>query len=330
MSIYFKDKNLNFITDTKNLINRLNLSQKDISIIDNSSQYPLLLTEKFLSKINPEDINDPLLTQILPLKIEEDINIQSSGNTDPVAEDKFRVCEGVLKKYDSRVLIHTVDRCFGNCRFCFRRFRRSFIKDDISFNEYLSWWNRLVSFISKDLSIKEVILSGGDPLVLSNQILDQILFKLSKISHLRIIRFHTRSVVFYPDRINDELLEILDKYNNKDKKIVFVFHINHKQECSDSIKKLSESFLSYSQTVLLKGVNDSRKVLSDLFYELIRLNVTPYYLHSLDPVKGAMHFKVELNDGKLLMEELKNSHPGYMIPSYVQELVNEKSKTQIM
>lgn len=330
MSIYFKDENLGFIRNTKDLINRLNLSQKDLSTIDINSQYSLLLTEKFLSKINPLDIKDPLLTQILPLKIEENINIQSCGNTNPLSEDKFRVCEGVLKKYDSRVLIHTVDRCFGNCRFCFRRYTRFSMKDNISSNEYLSWWDKVISFISKDTSIKEVILSGGDPLVLSNEILDQILFKLSKISHLKIIRFHTRSVVFYPDRINDELLEILDKYNNKDKKIVFVFHINHKNECSDSIKKLSESFMSYSQTVLLKGVNDSKEVLSDLFYELIRLNVTPYYLHSLDSVKGAMHFKVELNDGKILMKELKNSHPGYMIPLYVQELVNEKSKTQIM
>lgn len=302
-----------------NLITYLKLDEKNKKIILKNSHIPVLIPYNIAKKIKKNDVTDPLFKQFVPTIDEEIDNPQFSS--DPLEENTFKV-GNLIKKYKNRALLICSNTCAMHCRFCFRKF---FDKKNSS--------NLLdeINFIKKDSTIEEIILSGGDPLALSDEMLMNLLTQLEEISHIKRIRFHTRFIIGYPNRINSKFIKILKKIK---KPIIFVFHINHPNELDQkvikAIKRLKKiNCLLLNQSVLLKDINDSFETLNYLNTLLIETGIIPYYLHQLDKIKGSCHFEVSKEKGKKLIELLTENQSGYMIPKYVQEIAGDKNKRLI-
>ena len=278
------------------------------------SKFPLNLPRRIALKISKNNLEDPILRQFLPI---EDEN-RHSGYTDPVQDASFQKTSHLLHKYAGRMLIVTTGACAMNCRFCFRQNYEYSSGGDFS---------KELEILSQDETIEEVLLSGGDPLSLSNRRLRILLENLAKIPHVKRIRFHTRFPVGIPERIDGDLLTILEKCPQQ---IIFILHINLAEELdpdiTSALKKIARLGIPIlTQTVLLRGVNDSLEVLKKLFLTLVNNGLIPYYLHQLDPVQGAMHFEVLLH--KELLEALHAELPGYALPRFVKEEPFAKGKT---
>ena len=283
------------------------------------SHFSLNVPYRLASKIEKNNLQDPLLLQFLPLKKE---SIKTKGFTcDPVGDVSAQVAPKLLHKYAGRVLLVCTPACAMHCRYCFRQ-EFNYTKPTLGFEEE-------IAYIKNDTSIREVILSGGDPLSLSETLLEGLLEKISVIPHVKVIRFHTRFPIGIPERIDTRFLSYL---KGLPQQIYVVLHINHKRELDqdiwDKITLLQqERVVVLNQTVLLKGVNDSSDVLKDLFEVLAENGVIPYYLHQLDRIQGAAHFEVSEATGKHIMEELMRKLPGYAVPKYVKEVSSHLSKT---
>lgn len=274
-----------------------------------------------MEKGNPED---PLLLQVLPKA--EELHAYPYYVEDPLQEKEAIKADGLLHKYHGRVLLTLTGTCAINCRYCFRRhFPYS------NNNPQKNKWHDALEYIANDTSIMEVILSGGDPLIVNDNSLFYFLRNLEKITHVKIIRFHTRLPVVLPSRIDDMFLARLAELNLKK---IFIFHSNHPNEinhevaraCSD-LKKIGVSL--FNQSVLLQGVNDCAFVLRDLSLRLFECDVIPYYLHLLDKVAGAMHFDTPKGDAQKIHDKLQSLLPGYLVPKLVQEIPNHKNKTLV-
>lgn len=282
--------------------------------------FPLMLPLRLAGKIKKNDLKDPIFLQFVPL--EKELLHASSFCSDPVQDRLFHKTSTLLHKYSQRVLLVTTQACAMHCRYCFRQNFPYQKSED---------YHEDLKYIEEDKSIQEVILSGGDPLSLSDIKLKLLIEKLNAISHLRIIRFHTRFLIGIPERITEEFLSILKSAN---KQIIFVIHSNHPDELDDdviaSLKKIQALQIPVlCQTVLLKDVNDNETVLEKLCWKLIQSGVIPYYLHQLDKVQGAMHFEVEVDHGVHLIETIRKKLPGYAVFRYVAEIPMKASKTPI-
>ncbi len=293
-----------------------NFLEIDLSSIIQRKQFPLHVPKRLAEKMPKGCLNNPLARQFLPLHAELD----EEGEVDPVGDGAAMKSAALLHKYVGRALLLTTGACAMHCRYCFRQ---NFA--------YKSEVDKAILKIASDSSIREVILSGGDPLSLSDVALKEIFQKLEDIDHVKIIRFHTRFIVGIPERVTDRFLEMLKTCS---KQIVFVVHVNCIEELDEDIFHAIAQIQALkipvlTQSVLLKGVNDSKEALSELFWALIEKGVIPYYLHQLDRVKGALHFEVSKERGKTLIAELRDCMPGYAVPRYVQEIAGEKSKTVI-
>jgi EF-P beta-lysylation protein EpmB len=286
--------------------------------LSSNPRFPLNLPVRLANKIVKGDLNDPILRQFVPLA--EETRPALGFVDDPVQDATFCHSKKLLQKYEGRALMLTTSTCAMNCRFCFRK--------NYDYEEK-STFEEEIAFIQNDPSLQEIILSGGDPLSLSNRDLEQLFARLCAIDHLKIIRFHTRFPIGIPERIDAEFLQLLQ---NCPKQIVFIVHSNHPRELDEevlsalkSIQRLGIPILAH--TVLLKGVNDDFDTLKALFERLIHRGILPYYLNQLDKVEGAAHFEVEIEKGKKLLEQLRASLPGYAIPKYAIEIPGEKNKT---
>lgn len=278
--------------------------------------FPLLLPYSIAQKIPKNSLEDPLSLQFLPLDLE---NCQK-GYSDPVGDNKKARSSALLHKYDYRALL-LCTACAMHCRYCFRQNY-----------DYTNEVDQGIDIIESDPSIKEVILSGGDPLSMSDKRLKEIVDRLDAIDHVKIIRFHSRFLVGIPERISESFLQILQSTK---KQIFFLVHINCVEELDEYVIASMKSILRLSipvmtQTVLLRGVNDSFNALFNLFDTLIGHGIIPYYLHQLDQVKGSSHFEVSNAQGRELILKLRESLPGYAVPRFVQEISGEKSKTLIL
>jgi EF-P beta-lysylation protein EpmB len=278
--------------------------------------FPLHIPLRIAEKMPKGCISNPLALQFLPL----DDELKGGGMVDPVGDMGSQKCDALLHKYEGRALLLTTGACAMHCRYCFRQNY-----------PYQSSIDEAIALIGKDSSIKEVILSGGDPLSLSDKSLKDIMLALEAISHVKIIRFHTRFLVGIPERVTAKFLDMLDKCS---KQVVFVLHVNCVEELDevifgalDQIRALNIPVLT--QSVLLKGVNDSKPALYDLFWKLSTRGVIPYYLHQLDRVKGSLHFEVPKDKGFALIKSLRDCLPGYAVPLFVQEIEGKPSKTII-
>jgi len=233
------------------------------------------------------------------------------------------VVPGVLHKYHGRVLLMATGACAVHCRYCFRR---HFPYAEA--NPVVDRWRQALDYIAGDDSIAEVILSGGDPLSMSDRRLADLTRRLDAIPHLRRLRLHTRLPIVLPERVNDELLDWLGATRLK---TAVVVHANHANEIDSSViaalSRLKASGAELlNQSVLLRGVNDSTEALMALSEKLFEAGVLPYYLHLLDKVQGAAHFEVEETAARCLMAELSRQVPGYLVPRLVREIPGAPGK----
>lgn len=285
-------------------------SRKMVENDDQFLDFPLLAPKSYLARIKPRDINDPLLSQILPSRRE--FEVKSGFNIDPLSERKSSPVPGLIHKYYGRVLLLVTDKCAINCRFCFRRHSHSKIKD----------WSQVFAYIKNNPSITEVILSGGDPLLLTTEELNKIMAHLAAMPQIARIRIHSRLPIVMPERITVKL------FNSK-LPVILVVHCNHPNEINAKVAKaislLRKQNLSiFNQSVLLRKINDNSQTLIELSEKLFSIGVIPYYLHILDKVQGAAHFHVAANKAKQLYTVMQNKLPGYLVPKLVMEIKNRK------
>ncbi|MEC7839902.1 MAG: KamA family radical SAM protein [Chlamydiota bacterium] len=299
----------------------LELSPEQREKVLKKSKFPLNLPLRLAKKIEKGSLDDPILKQFLPLTDEE---IVTEGFVfDPVGDEKCRPASKLLHKYHGRVLLVCTSSCAMHCRYCFRR------HFDYSVND--PTFDKEIDLIANDSSIHEVILSGGDPLSLSNNKLKSLIERLSEISHLTKLRFHSRFPIGIPERIDEEFLEIIE---NTRLKVWFVIHCNHPSELDDEIlERLNllqrRGVVVMNQAVLLKGVNDHVDTMAALCLGLVDAGILPYYVHQLDRVQGGAHFEVEEAEGLKIVEKLRSLLPGYAVPRYVREISGRESKTDL-
>ncbi|MGQ1275850.1 EF-P beta-lysylation protein EpmB [Acinetobacter baumannii] len=314
------------ITDPLELLNLLELSTNQLlsGAILASEKFKLRVPRAFVGKMNAKDPLDPLLLQVLPhhLELEE----HPEFVTDPLGEEAANQLPGVLHKYKSRFLLTLTGACAVHCRYCFRRHFP--YQENLPKNED---WLNIKNYIESNPDINEVILSGGDPLTLSNRKLALWLERLSSLKQVKILRIHSRVPIVIPNRIDEELISLL---KNSRLRIILVVHSNHASELDDftcsKLLQLSEHHITVlNQAVLLKGVNDSAQILTDLSYRLFEARVMPYYLHVLDKVKGAQHFDLIPSEIDAIYQDVLASLPGYLVPKLVREIAGEKNKTPL-
>ena len=291
---------------------------------ESARQFRLFVPRGFLSRMQPGDPLDPLLRQVLPLA-EETIEVPGFS-VDPVRDDLAERQPGLLHKYDGRVLLVTTGTCAIHCRYCFRR---HFPYDEAP--RSLADWQPAIDEIASDETVREVILSGGDPLTLVDSTLATLVDRIGQIPHLRRLRFHTRLPIVIPERVTGELVDLV---RGSRLTPIIVLHANHANELdahvADAITRLRDAgILLLNQAVLLAGINDSVEAQAALSERLVDLRVVPYYLHQLDRVAGAAHFEVPLDKGRQIIRELRDRLPGYAVPRYVAEVPGDGSKSII-
>ncbi len=286
-----------------------------------SQDFSLRVPRGYVARMQKGNPRDPLLRQILPLQDEQ---FSVAGFTyDAVGDLAAMTVPGLLHKYHGRVLLVTTGACAIHCRYCFRRhFPYS------AANPGTQQWEAAIEYIGADTSINEVILSGGDPLSLSDQRLGKLVGLLEKIPHLKYLRIHTRLAIVLAERINDDLLAWLTGTRLKP---IMVVHANHANEIDNTVRDAlallaAHGVSLFNQSVLLHGVNDSPQALAKLSEHLFDAGVTPYYLHLLDRVKGTAHFEVDETSACLILDQLRNLLPGYLVPRLVRERQGERSK----
>ncbi len=314
------------ITDPLELLEILQLSPEQLlsGAILASAQFKLRVPRAFVARMQKADPFDPLLLQVLPhhLELEE----HAGFVTDPLGEEAANQLPGVLHKYKSRFLLTLTGACAVHCRYCFRRhfpYQENLPKHED--------WLNIKAYLENQPEINEVILSGGDPLTLSNRKLEIWLERLASLKQIKILRIHSRVPIVIPNRIDEELVSLL---KNSRLRVILVVHSNHPAELDEPtsaqlMRLAQQNILVLNQTVLLKGVNDSAQVLIDLSHRLFDAQVMPYYLHVLDKVKGAHHFDLEIDQIDQLYTEVLASLPGYLVPKLVREIAGEKNKTPL-
>ena len=314
------------ITNPQELLDVLELSHDQLlsGAQFAADEFRLRVPRAFVEKMQKGNPLDPLLLQVLPhhLELEE----HAGFVTDPLGEEQANQQPSVLHKYKSRFLLTLTGACAVHCRYCFRRhfpYQENLPKNDD--------WTNIKQYIKQQPDINEVILSGGDPLTLSNRKLQVWIERLSTLPQIKFLRIHSRVPIVIPNRVDEELVSIL---KNSRLRIILVVHSNHPSElddftCSQLQQLVKQGITVLNQAVLLKGVNDSAEVLVDLSYRLFDAGVMPYYLHVLDKVKGAQHFDTPAQDIDLIYKKVLENLPGYLVPKLVREIAGEKNKTPL-
>jgi EF-P beta-lysylation protein EpmB len=313
------------ITDPAVLIGRLGLDPGLLPAARRAARhFGLRVPEGYVARMRPGDPDDPLLRQVLPLDAEcRDV---PGFTDDPVGDHEAMKVPGLLHKYAGRVLLVTTGACAVHCRYCFRR---HFPYADA--NPARAQWRPALEYITAHTDISEVILSGGDPLSLSDERLADLVRALADIPHVRRLRVHSRTPVVLPERVDDPLLTWLRPGRFA---TAMVIHANHAREIHgpvrDALARLRNAGVQLlNQSVLLRGVNDRVADLVDLSQVLFEAGVLPYYLHQLDPVRGAAHFRVSDERAVRLHRELSALTPGYLVPRLVREIPGADSKTPV-
>jgi EF-P beta-lysylation protein EpmB len=281
--------------------------------------FPIKIPLEFANLIDKNNPDDPLLKQVIPFRSAQK---QAEFSLSPLGDEDNAPVAGLIHKYPNRVLLITSRVCAIHCQYCFRQ------NFDYSGHDAMSNWLAIEDYIRSHQSINEVILSGGDPLSLSDEKLAQLIRNIENIEHIKILRVHSRSMVVTPSRITDKLVKLLTKTALK---VVLVTHINHANEVSEVFIQNIGNFTNITllnQSVLLKGVNDDLGTLERLSLKLFDIGILPYYLHMLDKVKGAEHFLISDERAIQLHQDLKGSLSGYLVPKLVRD-ENLKSKTWI-
>ena len=272
----------------------------------------LAITPYFFNLIDRSNPQDPIRQQVIP-RVQE-TQTQDGESSDPVGEESSSPVEGIVHRYPDRVLFLVTDRCAAYCRYCTRSRLVSNAQD---YNFHPNYEAGL-DYIRANPQIRDVLLSGGDPLLLANNKLDRLLSALRAIEHVEFIRIGSRIPVFLPQRIDSELCEILKKQGP----IWMSIHVNHPNECTGELKQACDR-LAFAgvplgnQSVLLKGINNRAETLKQLIHKLLLMRVRPYYLYQCDLINGSAHLRTDPREGIALIQSLRGHTTGYAIPQFV-------------
>lgn len=300
----------NSITTLPALESKIELTPEEKAAI--SPTLPLRITPYYLDVITRLDNNHPLRRCVIPSSLE----LQENDNEydDPLGEEKHSPVRGIVHKYPDRVLFLVTNFCSNNCRYCTRS--RIIEQDDYVFSGSDYW--EAVKYISEHTEIRDVLISGGDPLTMSDSRLKDILTAIRKIEHVEIIRIGTKVPVVMPQRITPALVKMLKQFHP----LFMSIHFTHPDEITPEVTKactmLADAGIPLgSQTVLLKGVNNDLSTITALMHALLKIRVKPYYLYQCDAIKGSKHFRTEINEGMEIIKGLRGYTSGYAIPTFV-------------
>lgn len=288
-------------------------------------RFPLRVPRGFVARMRKGDPNDPLLRQVLPLAAE--LEPAPGFVADPVGDHAAQSAPGVLHKYHGRALLIATGVCAVHCRYCFRR-EFPYAESRAGADE----WRPALAYLAGDASVREAILSGGDPLSLSDRRLGALLAELDRIPHLERLRIHSRQPIVLPDRVDDGLLALLARTRLRP---ILVVHANHPREIDGTVRAALERLAAagatlLNQSVLLRGVNDDATTLAELSEALFAARVLPYYLHLLDRVCGAAHYEVKETEASAIMKALRRQLPGYLVPRLVRERPGQPAKIPML
>jgi EF-P beta-lysylation protein EpmB len=307
------------------LLSELELDFADTELApDILHKFPLRVPRGFVARMQKGDLNDPLLRQVLPIGCEG--RLVPGFTNDPVGDLASARGRGFLQKYHGRALLMITGACAIHCRYCFRR-AYPYDEGTVSASQF----DTVVAMLNADTSINEVILSGGDPLSLTDQKLEIMLTALDQIDHIRRIRIHTRLPIVLPERIDSGLIRTLSQVVTP---LIVVLHSNHANEVDRTVARAIQKLRPHvwnilNQAVLLRGVNDSAPALIALSERLFEIGVSPYYLHQLDPVQGAAHFLVDDDTALDIVSAAANILPGFLVPKLVREVSGAPAKISV-
>ncbi len=309
------------------LLSALELTPEQLpALFDGGAKFPLRVPHSFVARMKKGRPDDPLLRQVLPLDVENDLT--HGYLTDPVGDLHASEAPGLLHKYHGRALLITTAACAIHCRYCFRR-HFPYQQQNAAANE----WEEALRYLEQERTITELILSGGDPLALSDQRLAVLIDRLAQIPHLRRLRIHSRLPIVIPARVTDSLITLLSGTRLNP---VIVLHTNHPNEIDTTVQRAVKRLQTIpgitllNQSVLLKGVNDESETLITLSETLFASGILPYYLHLLDKAQGSAHFNVPVEKAVKLLAEIHAQLPGYLVPRLAQEIAGAKGKTLII
>jgi len=301
------------ITTYEQLKEILSLTPEEIEGIKHSKgRLALAVTPYFASLMDPNNPNCPIRRQAIP-RIEE-CHLSKNDMVDPCGEDKDSPVPGLVHRYPDRVLLLVTDQCAVYCRYCTRRRLVGSNERSITQGNF----EEVLKYLKTHRKVRDVLLSGGDPLLLENERLEEILSRLRVIPHIELLRIGTRAPVTLPQRITGGLVRMLKKYHP----LMISIHFTHPKEITESVRRacgeLADGGIPLgSQTVLLKGVNDKPYIMKKLVQELLKIRVRPYYIYQCDLATGTEHFRTSVATGIQIIEKLRGFTTGYAIPTYV-------------
>ncbi len=315
----------NRITTCKELAEIINLDDAEKEEINNClTHFKMAVTPYYASLIDPSNPDCPIRKQAIPSKNE--LIYDPGDMDDPLCEDQYSPVEGIVHRYPDRVLFLLTRKCSMYCRHCTRR-RLVGCEDFSLSSEKLE---KAIDYIRRNDKVRDVLLSGGDPLVMPDRWLESIIRELRSIPHVEIIRIGTRTPVVLPMRISDDLLQMLRKYHP----IWINTHFNHPNEITDessmACARITDAGIPLgNQSVLLRGINDDAETLRSLFTKLVKIRVRPYYLYQCDPSRGISHFRTPVSKGIGIMKHLRGFISGFAIPEYVIDAPGGGGKTPV-
>jgi lysine 2,3-aminomutase len=288
------------------------IRDEELAVRRSNGRLPMSITPYFASLMDMDDRSCPIRRQAVPLT--DEFRMSPFDMRDPCCEDRDSPAPGLVHRYPDRVLLLVTDQCAVYCRHCTRRRKKDPQERPVCHKDL----GPAMDYIRANRKVRDVLISGGDPLLLSNDDLKAIIGEVKSIPHVELVRIGTRVPVTLPQRITDDLVAMLREYSP----LWMSIHFNHPKEITPRCKKacdmLAEAGIPLgSQTVLLKGINDDISVMRKLMHELLKIRVRPYYIYQCDPARGTSHFRTSVARGIEIIENLRGHTSGYAVPTYV-------------
>lgn len=316
----------NRIRDLGTLERIISLSNDEREALSNSAiKPPLSITPYFASLINPDDPNDPIRRTQIPVIAEAVIS--KSESDDPLKEETLTAAPGLIHRYPDRALILATNTCAGYCRYCERARLVGNREKNISQDN----WAKALAYLKEHKEIRDVLVSGGDPFIMSDEKLDRLLGQLRSIKHIEILRIGTKVPMTMPQRITKDLVSVLKKHHP----LRISIHAIHPSEITPTsqtaLARLVDAGIPLgSQTVLLRGINDDPATMKNLMHKLLICRVTPYYILQMEPLKGSEHFRTPVQSGLDIIESLRGHTSGYAVPAYIIDTPGGGGKVQLV
>jgi lysine 2,3-aminomutase len=303
----------------------LPLSDSEKKALNTTGLFRVDITPYFISLIDPNDPNDPVRKQVIP--VAEELQSFTAMMEDSLAEDRHSPVPGLVHRYPDRVLMLVTTQCASYCRYC----TRSRIVGDPGQTFNRQEFELQIEYLKRTPQVRDVLLSGGDPLVLAPKILEELLSRLREIPHIEIVRIGSRVPVFMPMRVTQDLCDMLAKFHP----LWLNIHVNHPneitRELADACDRMTRAGIPLgNQSVLLAGVNDCVHIQRELVQKLVRIRVRPYYLYQCDLVEGAGHFRTPVAKGIEILEGLRGHTSGYAVPQFIVDAPGGGGKIPVM